>query len=268
MGPLHGVYLPHWPGAYGHDLAPNFGLGIESSDVNPRRIYRPLLRAREAGFDAAHLWLCEAGEGIVTEGDTVAGVHPALVESVAIIQECASLCGLRIYCSLLDGHSASRVGEKLSREIFALTDKTAQFAERVAASLIRRLDPQLTVAVEIINEPEALVAQGMEWEGVCAAMETIAAAIEAERGGTLVTAGSSLDALPYFWGSRWLSAVDLHADADSRLPGRSRVATELARSLPRSMPLLSGCCREIDVAHQPIQDDYDALFVAGVAERL
>src|ERR1700732_3855418 len=104
MAPLSGVSLPYFFGKYGHDLAPNSLIGLGPHSVDPREIYRPLLKAHELGYQAVRIWLCEGAEGILISDGIISGVSPVLVESIAIIQECASLGGLRLYWTLLDGH--------------------------------------------------------------------------------------------------------------------------------------------------------------------
>ena len=273
MTTLTGIHLPYFFGAYGHDLAPNLRLGTGPEEVDPRLIHRSLLTAHEAGFQAVHLWLCEAGEGVVMEADSILGVHPVLVESVAIIQECASLCGLLLYWTLLDGHSRQRSADTLCSEILSMSDRTAQFAERVAGPLARRFDPQLTVAVEVANEPAALVAEPqegregarVEWQSLGRAIETIAEAIRAELAATLVTAGSQLAVLPLLWrAARGLTAIDVHIEPDSKLPSRAEVAAALLSPLADSIPLIAGCVGETAATTEVAREDYCAVFVEGV----
>ncbi len=271
MSPLPGVNLPYFFDAYGHDLAPNAMSGTGPREVDPMRIYRPLLAAHEMGFQAVRLWLCEGGEGILMNAGTISGVHPVLVESVAIIQECASLCGLRLYWTLLDGHSWERSRDAVSRAILSGRDEARLFADRVAAPLARRLDPRLTLAVEVVNEPEALTAAGdaasdesrLEWEALGAAIKTITDAVRSERGATIVTAGSRRAALPSLWRvAPGLDAIDIHLDPDSPLPPRSEVISTLAISPAQaaSMPLIAGCCRVDATAIDAAGDGYSALF--------
>ncbi|HVN27767.1 MAG TPA: hypothetical protein VMT64_04740, partial [Candidatus Binataceae bacterium] len=179
MAALRGLNLPPFFDAYGRDLAPNAVLGRRPPELDSMKIYRPLLETREHGFAAVHLSLCEAGEGILLDDGVILGVHPTLVESIAIIQECASLAGLRLYWTLLDAGSFVRCGETFTRAIFSEPDTAARFAERVAGSITRRLDPNLTLAVEVVNEPEALIETG--WDTLRAALSTIADSIRAER---------------------------------------------------------------------------------------
>ncbi len=197
MNRIHGINLPYFFEDYGHDLAPNVVLAMGPRKVDPMRIYAALLAARERGFRAVRVWLCENAEGILMDAGVISGAHPVLVESVAIIQECASLSGLRLYWTLLDGHSCRRTGDQVSKAILTMHDETGRFAERVAAPLVRRLDSGLTLAVEVVNEPEALSTDGSssgsstaDWQALGVAIRTIADAVRAEHGRTLVTAGS------------------------------------------------------------------------------
>ena len=114
MMPLPGVSLPYFFGKYGHDLAPNPLSGRGPRHVDPTKIYSPLLRAHELGYRAVRIWLCEGAEGILVNRGVITGMHPVLVESIAIIQEAAALSGLRLYWTLLDGHSWERTQDVVS----------------------------------------------------------------------------------------------------------------------------------------------------------
>ena len=197
MNRIHGINLPYFFDAYGHDLAPNAVIAMGPGEIDPMRIYAALLAARERGFRAVRVWLCEGAEGILMDAGVISGAHPVLVESVAIIQECASLSGLRLYWTLLDAHSCRRTGDQVSKAILTVRDEAGRFAERVAAPLVRRLDSGLTLAVEVVNEPEALSTEASPpgsstaaWEALGVAIRTIAEAVRAENGKTLVTAGA------------------------------------------------------------------------------
>ena len=98
---IFGINLPWLDGAYGHDLAPNEQRPTWPVDFSTLRAYRPLVEARDLGFEAVRVWLCENGEGIVTEGGWPARPHPRLLEGIDILQECARLLGIRIYWTLL-----------------------------------------------------------------------------------------------------------------------------------------------------------------------
>jgi hypothetical protein len=138
---------------------------------------------------------------------------------------------------------------------------------------VRRFDPHLTVAVEVANEPAALVAEHqdsrdgsrVEWQSLGRAIETIADAIRAERAATLVTAGSHLAALPLLWqAARGLTAIDVHIEPDSKLPSRAEVAAALPAPLADSIPLISGCVGETAATTEVAREDYRAVFVEGV----
>jgi len=266
MHPLAGVSLPYFFDAYGHDLAPNAFLGTGPRAVDPMAIYRPLLEARELGFQAVRIWLCEGGEGILMDGATISGVHPVLIESVAIIQECASLVGLKLYWTLLDG-PVRRGDAAAAREILTQPDQTARFAERVGAPLVRRLDPHLTFAIEIVSEPEALVAGTScgGWEVVGAAVKVVADAVRSEHGRTLVTAGLRHDTLPAFWqGGAGLTALDVHIPTGVALPARATLVRALATPAS-TLPVIAGVAARDMAAQNPtvpaVRDEYDAVFL-------
>jgi len=251
MDCLPGVNLPVFRGAVGYDLAPNAFLGTGPREVDPMHVYRPLLEAREIGFQAVRVWLCERGEGILMDGASITGVSPVLIESVAIIQECASLCGLKIYWTLLDAQ-AGRADDHdwLSRAVLTESDHAARFAERVIAPLARRFDPGVTFAVEIVNEPDALIdarrdAGGEQWRVLGAHIKMGVAAVHAEQPGAIVTTGVQRAALPGLWHSgAGLTAVDVHVDAGAPLPSRSELAVELGDPAicHASLPVMAGRC--------------------------
>jgi hypothetical protein len=265
MMPLPGVSLPYFFGNYGHDLAPNPSSGLGPHHIDPARIYSPLLRAHELGYRAVRIWLCEGAEGILVNRGVVTGAHPVLVESIAIIQESAALCGLRLYWTLLDGHSWERAQDMVSRAILTEADHTSRFAELVAAPLASRLDARLTLGVEVVNEPEALMmreAEGSELRHHCGlAIKNIADAIRSARPGTMVTAGADRAALSMLWSSApALDAIDIHMKTNQPLPSRAEIAEELHLSMrvSESIPLIGGY--RDDLASHPHRGDYNAIF--------
>jgi hypothetical protein len=249
--PILGINLPWFFGAYGHDLAPNERHPTWGSDFDTMRAYRPLIEARELGFDAVRVWLCECGEGIVTKEGRVAGVHPSLSEAVRVIQECAKLAGLRIYWTLLDGNSWQREGDALTHRVVADAEETARFARLVAAPLARLFDPALTLAVEVVNEPEAMTAECMAdsrstpvgWAELGRAVRTIGDALRAERG-ALVTAGTMHVFLPKLLGAEpRVDAIDLHMyHAAGGLPSREDLVRYTRVDAVGALPLIAGEC--------------------------
>jgi hypothetical protein len=278
MNRIHGINLPYFFDAYGHDLAPNAVIAMGPGEIDPMRIYAALLAARERGFRAVRVWLCEGAEGILMDAGVISGAHPVLVESVAIIQECASLSGLRLYWTLLDAHSCRRTGDQVSKAILTVRDEAGRFAERVAAPLVRRLDSGLTLAVEVVNEPEALSTEAgppgsstAAWEALGVAIRTIAEAVRAENGKTLVTAGAHRAALTALWrNAPGLTAIDVHRDAQTQLPSRAEVMAVMPAGAVRddSMPLLSGSCGATATQADGALDDYSALFFWRLTEDL
>jgi hypothetical protein len=266
MSALRGVNLAWFFDAYGRDFAPNSVLGTHPEKLNPMQIYRPLLEARARGFEVVHLSLCEGAEGILLDGHDILGVHPMLVESIAIIQECASLCGLKIYWTLLDGHSFTRCGETVTRAILSDADATARFAERVAIGILRRLDPKITMAVEVVNEPEALMAKeaaASEFSDTMrSAIGTIADAIRSERSGTIVTAGAHKSALAWLWrGTPRLDAIDIHLESETRLPSRVEILSAIGNPAPAvsPLPIIGGAICET-ASIKSTDDTYSAVF--------
>lgn len=250
--PLLGVNLPWFFGAYGHDLAPNERLPTWGHDFDAFKSIRPLVEAREFGFTAARIWLCENGEGIVTEGGKVSGVHPALLDSVAAIQDAARLVGLRLYWCVLDGNSYVREKDALAHAIVTDPAQRDRFAERVLRPLVARFDPALTLAVEVMNEPESMAPEcigkdgppPVAWETLGSFLRASGDAIRAERPGTRVTAGTLHVFLPHLWRAEpALDAIDVHVyHATGGLPSREDLARYVGdpRIADPALPLLCG----------------------------
>jgi hypothetical protein len=279
-----GVNLPWLDGAYGHDLAPNEQRHDWPVDFSALRAYRPLIEAADLGFEGVRVWLCENGEGIVTEGGRPARPHPALLDRVDVIQECARLLGLRVYWTLLDGNAWRREGDALTHAILSDAEACARFAGEVAAPLARRFDPEVTFGVEVVNEPEALSpscveprGEGVPWEVLARSIHRIGDALRAARPGAMVTAGTLHTYLgDLLRGDPGVDAIDLHAyHLRGGLPSREDLArvTGDRRLADGSIPLLAGECGIPDDApaealpalknyvYNARQNGYDAVFL-------
>src|SRR5207302_4000402 len=126
-----------------------------------------------------------------------------LLERVAVIQGCARMLGMSVYWTLLDGNAWKREGDALTHAILTDADTCARFAENVAAPLVSRLDPDVTFAVEVVNEPEALSPNCVKedpvaWHVLGRSIRTIGDAVRATKPGTTVTAGTNHVYLPQF----------------------------------------------------------------------
>jgi hypothetical protein len=282
--PVFGVNLPWIDGAYGHDLAPNELRPTWPVDFSALRAYRPMIEAADLGFEAVRVWLCENGEGIVTEGGRPARPHPALLDRVDVIQECARLLGIRVYWTLLDGNAWRREGDTLTHAILHDPDACARFADEVAAPLAARFDAKVTFGVEVVNEPEALSpscveprSEAVPWEVLSRCIRRIAGAMRAARPGTMVTAGTLHTYLgELFRGDPGLDAVDLHAyHLGGGLPSREDLARSCGdqRIADRTLPVIAGECGIPDDAppealpalknylYNARQNQYDAAFL-------
>ena len=265
---LSGVTLPYLSGSYGHDLAPNQLSGKGPGYVDPMLIYGQLLQAREFGYRAIRIWLCEGAEGILLSHGAIGGLHPVLIESIAIVQEGARLAGLKVYWTLLDAHSCERTDDPVTRAILIDLSYASRFADLVAVPLSRYLDPELTLAIEIVNEPEALMISGAPssetdsyWQRCGSAIRMIGEAIRSEQPEMLLSAGSDQETLLSLWGSNpRLDAVDVHCKGNRLLPSRIRVMSELKinSSEAASMPLIGGCLA--GAATDNDRSDYSAIF--------
>ncbi len=251
---LIGVNAPYLRGAYGHDLAPSGRHPDWPVDFDPMVAYRPLIESKTLGFGAVRMWLCEAAEGIVFEDGQLTGVHPDLLESIRVIQEAARLHGQRIYWSLLDGNAVAREGDALTRQILTDPDTRAKFAELVVAPIAQVIDPELTFAFEIVNEPETAtddcmkdsdeVAEGVEpvsWADLGATIRLAGDAARAELD-TLVTAGTMHVFLPALFGADpKLDAIDVHVyHPRGGIPSRDDLVEYMKDESVRDMPLIGG----------------------------
>lgn len=196
-----GVNLPWLFGAYGHDLAPNERRPGWPAAFTSFGAYRPLVEARAMGFEAVRVWLCEAGEGIVTRDGVIEAVHPELLASVRALQDGARVAGVRVLWTLLDGGSVAHDDDALTRAVLQDEVAGARFAERVVAPIAAALDPRVTVAMELVHAPEAAsagwpaVARFARMGRKAAKGVMVSVATEASHVGALCAEGSGLDAI-------------------------------------------------------------------------
>lgn len=250
---LRGVNVCYLRGDYGHDLAPNPRFPTWPVSFEAMASYRPLIEARELGFRAVRLWLCENAEGLVVEDGAVVGVHDDLLRALDVIQEAATLHGLKLYPTLLDGNAWPREEDPITRSILADPEQAARFAERVVRPIVAQLDPALLVALEIVNEPETATAECMKpeetslepvpWAAIGKAIQICGDAARAERS-LLVSTGTGHVFLPSLWKSGpALDLVDVHVyHPTAGLPSREQLAEYLGdeRLLDPSLPLIAG----------------------------
>ncbi len=242
--PIFGVNLPWIDGAYGHDLAPNERFPTWPCDFDATRSYLPLIRAQDIGFRAVRVWLCENGEGIVSEDGKPARPHERLVESVKVMEECARLLGIGVYWTFLDGNSWKREGDGLTHAILTDADACARFADNVAAPLVAKLDPDVTFAVEVVNEPEALSPNcvkgedAVPWHVLGRSIRTIGDAVRAARRNVKVTSGTHHVYLPQLVRAETgVDAYDVHVyHKTGGIPSREELG------VPSAMPLILGEC--------------------------
>lgn len=243
---LFGVNVPYLGGEYGHDLADNPRFPAWPCGFSEERAYRPLIEARRLGFSAVRMWLCENAEGLRVEDGRVAGVSDRLIESVKVVSEAAHLHGLYLYFCLLDGNAWPRERDPITRSILADADQASRFAERVVVPIARALDPAITFALDIVNEPETSTAdcecaEPIAWEHIGRAIALAGDAARAERE-LLVTAGTMHVFLPKLWraGAK-LDAIDVHVYHDQGgLPSKGDLAAYVGDDAIASLPLIGG----------------------------
>jgi hypothetical protein len=287
VGTLFGVNVPYLGGEYGHDLAENPRFPTWPCRFDPMLAYGPLIEARRLGFRAVRMWLCENAEGIrVDDSGAVVGTSERLLESVKVIQEGAHLHGLYLYWTLLDGNAWPREGDPITRSILSDADQAARFAEKVVAPLAAVFDPELTIGVDVVNEPESSTAEcvdaarggpppsplpragggaahagvePVEWESIGRAIRLAGEAARAERE-LLVTSGTMHAFLPQLWrAGAGMNAVDVHVyHPNGGLPSREDLATYVSDDalLDPALPLIGG---ELGIPKDPEPEAPNAL---------
>jgi hypothetical protein len=255
-----GVNLPVLQDDYNHDLAPNERFPDWGDGHDPIVGYRYLAMCRELGFDAVRIWLCEDGEGVVSAGPGPLDirVRSRLTDSLDVLQEGARLAGLQLYWTLLDANAWQHSRHELTRDVAASTDAARRFAERIAAPLVERMDPAVTFAIEVFNEPEVLSQEvigdeGLAWPTITASIRAVREVVHQARPGVLVTSGSQPVFLPGLFadGGAPVDAIDLHVyHHDGGLPSREDLPVDIG-----DLPLWAGECGTSDQA-EPGRTDY------------
>lgn len=248
---LRGVNVCYLEGDYGHDLAPNPRFDTWPVSFDAFASYRPLIEAHELGFEAVRIWLCENAEGILLEGGEVVGVHEDLLSSVEVLQEAAHLHGLRLYLTLLDGNAWPRENDSITRSILADPAQAERFAERVVRPLVARLDPDVVMALEVVNEPETATSECMketplepvEWSAIGRTIKICGDAARAEKD-LPISAGTGHVFLRSLWRSDpALDIIDVHVyHPTGGLPSRAQLAEYVGdeRLLDPTLPLIVG----------------------------
>jgi len=247
---LIGVNACYLRGDYGHDLAVNPRFSDWPVSFDPMHAYAPFVEAKKIGFDAVRIWLCENAEGIVVDGSgAITGVHETLLDALQVLQEGAALHGLYLYPSLLDGNAWPREGDPITRSILEGGDQAARFAEHVVAPIARVLSPTLTLALEIVNEPETSSPEcadtserdPLSWEGIGRA---IGLASESARAAAphVITAGTGQVFLPSLWNADpALTAVDVHIyHPEGGMPSKTELAERAGDPRILELPLFCG----------------------------
>lgn len=247
---LIGVNAPYIRGEYGHDLAPNGRFPDWPVDFDPMHAYRPIVEAAWVGFGAIRVWLCENGEGIV--GD-VESVHPDLLEAIRVIQEGAALNGLRVYWSVLDGNAVVREGDPITRAILTDSEARKRFVSNVLLPIAETIDPEVTFALEVINEPETATpecfdaadkrapgAKPVQWDDIGATLRACIEAVDAH----VVTAGTMHVFLDELWKVEpGLRAIDVHVyHPNGGLPSKRDLAEYVGDETLLELPLIGGEC--------------------------
>ncbi|MFK8004411.1 MAG: hypothetical protein AB8H86_32895 [Polyangiales bacterium] len=248
---LFGVNACYLRGSYGHDLAPNPRFPDWPAEFDPMDAYRVLIEAQRLGLGAVRIWLCENAEGILVEDGNVVGVHQELLDAIQVFQEAAHLNGIKLYPSLLDGNAWPREEDPFTRSILTDADQSKRFAEHVVAPIAKLLDSEVTLALEIVNEPETSAASCMkdsklepiEWSDIGRAIRIAGEAARSERE-MFITAGTMHQFLPQLWrAGAALNAIDVHVyHPHGGLPSRDELADYVEDDALRdtALPLIGG----------------------------
>ncbi len=218
--PLYGINLPWLCGAYGHDLAENPAHPGWPVDATARDVRVAMQRARRLGFSAVRVWLCERGEGVLVDARGPVGVAPRLLAAVRTIYEEAARADLVVYPCLLDGNAWVRDGDALLERLARDADCRMRFSEYVAAPLARALDPARTLALEPMNEPEQMTAEGagargVAWATMAHLFSAVRDAARAEHPGLRISASAQHGILPALSRAMpFLDLLDLHRYCD------------------------------------------------------
>ena len=270
-GLLCGVNLPVIAGQYNHDLAPNERFP-EWGDGEPLVAgYRHLAMSRWLGFEAVRIWLCEDCEGITTDRrGRPNGVRSELLDAVTALQDGARLAGLRLYWTLLDSNSWQHSRDELTREIAGDVGASRRFAEVVAAPLAERMDPAVTFALEIFNEPESLSDEveerdGHPWPRLVSSIRTIREVLHEALPGVPITSGTQPVFLPGLLADGAadspVDAIDLHVyHPDGGLPPREDLPVDIG-----DLRLWAGECGTSEDA-EPERTEYLLHYLWGARE--
>ena len=247
---LIGVNAPYIRGEYGHDLAPNGRFPDWPVEFDPMHAFRPIAEAAWMGFGAIRIWLCENGEGIV---GNIEGVHPDLLESIRVIQEGAALNGVRVYWTVLDGNAVVREGDPITRAVLTDDEARKRFVSNVLVPIAETIDPEVTFALEVINEPETATpecfdaaekrapgAVPVEWDAIGATLRACTAAVDRH----VLTAGTMHVFLEKLWKTEpGLRAIDVHVyHPNGGLPSKQDLADYVGDDALLELPLIAGEC--------------------------
>jgi hypothetical protein len=236
-----GVNLPVLLGAYGHDLAENPKHPDWGFEITPLLAYRYLSMCRVLGFTAVRIWLCENGEGVLTDDrGRITGVAPELLDAVRIFQHGAEFGRMKLYWTLLDANAWQHDRCEITRSVASDPEQAKRFAHEVAAPLVDAMDPDTVFAVEVFNEPETLSREvrpddGLDWPTLVRAIRTVGEVIPFR-----VTSGTQAIFLPGMAvdGELPVDAVDVHVyHPRGGLPSRADLPVDIG-----DRPLWAGEC--------------------------
>ena len=170
-----------------------------------------------------------------------------------MIQDGAALNGMRVYWTVLDGNAVVREGDPITRAILVDSETRKRFVHNVLRPIAETLDPEITFALEIINEPETATpecfdaaekrapgAEPVQWDDIGATLRACADAVDQH----VLTAGTMHVFLDRLWRVEpALRAIDVHVyHRDGGLPSKRDLADYVGDDALLELPLIAGEC--------------------------
>jgi hypothetical protein len=149
-----GVNLPWFGGAYGHDLGrnqayPDWPIWYEHDQVEEMLGFLATF-----GIGLARIWLFEEGEGL-KYGPQV-NVDDLFLHNLQDLVNRIRANGIKVYWTLFDANAALRRYSPLTARILTNSGAASQFTSQ-ALSVVAPIIEDVTWAVDLCNEPEAIV---------------------------------------------------------------------------------------------------------------
>jgi hypothetical protein len=190
MPPLIGVNVPWFGEGYGHDLGrnPSYAEWPAYFDLARARSLLAALAAR--GVRLVRIWLFEDGEGVELDAEGyVTGVEATFVQNLRDLAELLRELRFRVYWVLLDANSVRRRDDAVTRSVLSEPKATSRFCECVLAEVLPGV-ADLAWAVDLCNEPEAMLSDDTGWADLQPALLELRRATSRALPGVPISVGS------------------------------------------------------------------------------